>query len=344
MMAARTTAGPSLLALGAVLALTPAAGAQPARYFPASTEIVVTVNVRQILESDLLKGKKEAVDLVKTMVESQLQQNDEAYQYIKELSFDPFRDLDGITTVSEASTDPAKALAIFTGRFDAKKFHKAAERAAKEHGDIVKLTRAGKHHVVEVIPPGDEKAYYVTLVDGKTLLVSQGKATLKDALSRAAQETPAELKKEVRDLLASRDKKASLSFAATGNAVGKLLEASKDPRIAQAAPIIAKLLEKVSGFNGSVTLGNDVQFQLGVGTNDPATAKEFAQQAVFGLLILNAAVAKEAQKNPQLAPALDVVKTLRASAQGNTFILRGHVPAAVIGQGLKDFFNRVQPK
>jgi hypothetical protein len=342
-----------LLALGAALTLAPAGRAvEPRKFYPAATEIVVTINFRQMLESDLLKGKKEAVVLAKTMLDGALQEKSaEGYKYFKELAFDPVRDLDRITLVSGASSDPAKVLVIINGRFDAKKFLATAEHAARDHGDHLKITRAGKHQVVEVTLPEESKNFFIAVVDGQTLLVSQGRTMLTAALGQGAKTEPAVLKKEVSDLLASRDKNASLSFLATGNAVGKLLTgnavgkllaASNDPRLAAVGPVLEKLLQKVVGFNGSITLGNDVRFQLGVGTTDAQTANDFASQANVGLILLRGMVAKKAKDDPRLASALDVVKTLRASAQGNTFIFRGQVPAAVLGRALKEAFNRYQ--
>jgi hypothetical protein len=333
-----------LLALEAALTLAPAGRAvEPRKFYPAATEIVVTINFRQMLESDLLKGKKEAVVLAKTMLDGALQEKSaEGYKYFKELAFDPVRDLDRITLVSGASSDPAKVLVIINGRFDAKKFLATAEHAARDHGDHLKITRAGKHQVVEVTLPEESKNFFIAVVDGQTLLVSQGRTMLTAALGQGAKTEPAVLKKEVSDLLASRDKNASLSFLATGNAVGKLLAASNDPRLAAVGPVLEKLLQKVVGFNGSITLGNDVRFQLGVGTTDAQTANDFASQANVGLILLRGMVAKKAKDDPRLASALDVVKTLRASAQGNTFIFRGQVPAAVLGRALKEAFNRYQ--
>jgi hypothetical protein len=340
-MTHRTLAALGLLALGVGPVLSPAARAEPAKYFPASTAIVVTVNVRQIRESDLAKEKKEAVDLLKVMLEGALQQNEEAAKYIKQLSFDPFQDLDGITAVGEASADPAKVLVLVTGRFDVRKFAATAAKAVRDHGDILKLSRVGKQPVVEVAPPGQDKTFYVALVDAKTLLISEGKATLEAALARAAAAKPAALKQEVKDFL-GRDynKKASLTSLAMREALGELLAASNDPNVVRASAALQGLLLKVVSVSVNVTLGNDVEFQLRVKAKNADTAKEFAVQANFLLLLLPGAVARKVQQDKALAPALDVVKTLRASAQGNTFILRGHVPAAVLGQALKEALNR----
>jgi hypothetical protein len=334
------TAG-RLLAVAAALTLAPVARADT-MYVPASSEVIVRVNLRQILESDLVKGHKEGLAFVKMMLESQLSQNAEMQKYLKDVSFDLFRDLDTITLALPASPDPSRALVILTGRFDPKKVTATAEEAAKAHGDVLKVTRSDKHALFEITPPRQGKAFHVALVGSTTLLAAQGKAVLTGALEQGQRE-PA-LKKEVKDLLASSDPKASLSFVATTPAVLKLLEASNDARVAQMAKALqsapSKDLEKVRGFVGNVTLGSDVQFALGAGTVDAEAAKNFVGQATFGLFAAQVAVAKMAKDDPRLAPAMDVLRTLKASAEGSTFFIRGHIPAAVIEQALKDATKR----
>jgi hypothetical protein len=341
MTAWRVPASICLVALFSVLAGPGRAAADDRRFYPADTEIIVSVNIRQMLESELVKGNKEGLDLLKAMVGGALQHNQEAQTYLREMGFDVFRDLDRITTVGGASADPNKVLVIVTGRFDAKKLSAAAEKAARDHGDVLKLSREGKHQVIEITPPGGEQhTVFVALTGGKTLLISPTRPLLTGALAQAAEEKEAHLKKEVADLLASQPKNPSVGFVATGAALGKLLAASKNPQVAQAAPIAEKILQKIDGFNSSITLASDVQFQLGVGTKDAETAKQFQQQAAFGLVLLPGLLAKEVEKNPQLAPLLDVVKTLRPTAQGNTFIIRGRVPPETLAKLLKGALNR----
>jgi len=335
MLIMRTAGRLCLPALAILLASWSRSAADEVQFFPADTEFVVSVHFRQMLESELVKSNKESLDLLKGMME----QNAQAQKYLKELGFDPFRDLDGVTVVSPASADPARILVLITGKFQPRKFAATAARAARENGDVVKTSRSGKHEIIEITLPGKNEATFVALADAKTLVASQSKSILIGALNQGGSDKEPELKKEVKDLLTSRAKDASASFAATGAAVGKLLAASKDPRIAGMGPVMAKFLEKIDGFNGSITLAADVQFQLGVGTKTAEAAKEFAQQAQIGLPIVGFALAKQAKDNPKLAPVMDILRTLRASAEGNTFIIRGRVPAEVVQKALKGGFN-----
>src|SRR5687768_6979247 len=57
-----------LLTLAAALAATPVSAQEVAKFFPADTEIVISVSFRQALESELFKDKKEQLDAFKAMV------------------------------------------------------------------------------------------------------------------------------------------------------------------------------------------------------------------------------------------------------------------------------------
>jgi hypothetical protein len=333
-----------LVILAAAFPLAPAARAQT-KHLPPDTEAILTLNVRQVLEADLVKGQK---GLLKNLLDNFVNQNEEAQKYLKDLGFDVFRDVDRVTLAVPAAADPSKGLIIAAGRFDAKKLSAVARDAAQAHGDVLKVTRSGQHELIEVTPPGGEgKEVHLALAGPGTLFVAPTKAGLKQALARASGDQEPQLKKEFKELLGIYDKKASLSFLATKAAALQLLAASKDPNVANVARLLENdptgSLAKVVGFTGSLTLGKDVQFQVGVTAADADTAKEFINQANIGLIGAQIAVAKMARDNPQLAPAMDILRTLKASAQGNTFLIRGHVPPAVIEAALKQAGQNRQP-
>jgi hypothetical protein len=331
-----------LPALVFLLALPHPAVADNSNCFPADTELIISVNFKQMLASKLAKDNKEGLDLLKGMIK----QDENVQKLLQELGFDPFRDLDGITVVGPPSADPVEflavsnGLAVINGRFDQRKILATAEKVARENGEVVKITRAGKHQLIEIAVPGKGATFYVVLADATTLLVSQRKAIITAALARVGTDKEPQLKKEVRDLLASQAKEISAGFVATGPAVRKLMAAIPDPQAAKMAKGLDKLLDQIDGFNGSITLADDLHFQLGIGTKDAETAKLFAQGAPFGLLIVQGLLAKQAKDDPKLAALLPVLKTLTASSQGNTFILRGRVPAATLEKALKGALDR----
>ena len=57
--------------------------AADAKYLPSDAEIVVTVNVKQILDSDLLKKYKDGVEKAKGLIEQALPPDNPAAKYFK---------------------------------------------------------------------------------------------------------------------------------------------------------------------------------------------------------------------------------------------------------------------
>jgi hypothetical protein len=318
-----------MLALAAVLATGTRAQADP-KYFPANTELVVTVNVRQAIASEVLKDKQA---LAKGLLKDALQKDEQAQQYFKELGFDPFRDLERVTAVFPASVDPAQGLFIIHGKIDPKKFEDVAAKAAKDHGDVVKISRSGGKQIIAITPPGKDETTYLCLVSGKELLASQSKTVLNGALAQAGADGPAELNQAMKNLMPRLDKKASFNFLATAPALVKLAEKNNDPKTRKMAQ---PFIDKVAGFSGKVTLVSDIQFEIGVSTKEADEAKQFAQTAPFMLGVAKGIVAKMAKKDERLAPAVDVVNSLRVSAKGDTIFVNGRMSAEAAERLIKE--------
>jgi hypothetical protein len=329
--------GLCLTAVVALLAAAAPSAADNSKYFPADVEIILNVNLKQVMDSELVQGKKETVAIFKAMAEQALQQNEEAAKFFKELGFDPFRDLQGVSVAMPGSTDPTKGIVIVNGTVDAKRFAKVSAEVARVHGDVVKLTKVGKRQVVEVTPPGEDKTVCLCLAEPNVLLLTQGKAAMEAALERggkAGAGKGAGLKKEVRDLLASSDPKASLSFVATSAALIKLSENENFPEKLRDLNV-GKTLEKMTGFNGSVTLKKEIEFQLGVGTANKESAAQFAFGASLGLNFAKQTLTNMAKDDERVALVLPVVNTLSAKANGTTVVIRGQVTVEVLEKALK---------
>ena len=68
-----------------------------------------------------------------------------------------------------------------------------------------------------------------------------------------------------------------------------------------------------------------------------ATAKDFAQKANAGLNIVRFLVAQKAQQDERLLPVADAVKTLRATSEGSTLILRAEMSVDNIQKLMQNF-------
>jgi hypothetical protein len=319
--------GGLLLALGA-LATLPAARAADSKLLPDDTELVFSINVRQILDSELVKANKEAMDQAKLALENEAGDN-AAMKYLKSTGFDIFRDLHSITVAGNGGKEPT--VFIIRGTFDPAKLAATAEQAAKENPGTIKITKSGERNVYEFAANSASKAF-ASVVDGKMLVVTASESGLTDALERLAGNKKTTLKKEFAVLLDTVNDQQSVNFVATGAALAKLAQNEQVPN-GQAA---AMALQNIDGLSGALTVTKEVQFQIGINARDEAGAKKMAQDGTGMLLGAQFLMAQQAKKDDKLAPLIDIVKTLRITTQGSNVLLRGNVSFDVVEKLMKN--------
>src|SRR5438093_5770418 len=70
--------------------------AQPTKLLPNDTELIVSINLQQILKSELMQANKAMLDLAKGKITEKLEEKG-LTKYIKKADFDQYRDLKSIT-------------------------------------------------------------------------------------------------------------------------------------------------------------------------------------------------------------------------------------------------------
>jgi hypothetical protein len=318
----------------------PGAGAADLKYLPEDTEIVLSLNFRQIVDSPLVKAQKDAAAKVKMRVEDALAalvekafgENKEVQKYLKATGFDVFRDLNAVTVALRGGHDKKVALAIIEGNFDPEKFHAAAAAAVKDHGDVISVSESDNYKIIEVSAPNDHSGV-VVLVNKNTILAGPSKDRVKAALVRARASEPGKLKKELKLLLATTSDKESISALATGTALSKLTDKAAVPN----AQKLGEFLNKIDGLSGTVTFSDNVRLQLSVLAKDENSAMQLAQAANFGLLMAKGVAAQKAKEDPNYVPLVDIANTFRATAQGTSLILRGEITVSNIEKLMKAF-------
>ena len=103
------------LLAGALLALVmPVRAAEVDKYLPADAEFVSHLNVRQLLDSAVVK--KHAVEKLRDLLKGQ----EHASSVLEALGFDPFKDLTSITGAGSSLEPDGKAWFIAHGQLDRK--------------------------------------------------------------------------------------------------------------------------------------------------------------------------------------------------------------------------------
>lgn len=312
----------SLALLTGVLLTGPARAAEVDRFLPGDTEVVLTLNVRQLLDSPL--GKKQVVETIKTF----LKDHDEVQKVLESLGLDLFKDVDRVTLAAPASPDNDKGLFLVHGRFDKAKFQARAEQAAKDNSDNFRILKepdgaGGKYTIWEVSLPELQQPLFAALLDKGPFVFSPGKDYVISALNKAAGREKPELKsKALRDLLDKTDPKASLTLSAVGNALAKVLPVDIGP--------VRATLEKAEAVGAGLTVGDDVKLTAALAARDTAAAKEISDGLTDTLNQVLAVVALAAVKHKQFVPLVEVLKSIKVGLKERVVTIKAEIGADLV--------------
>src|SRR5262245_23273510 len=92
----RTLFAGCLLSLAAAPAVRPAGAAEVEKYLPEDAEVVATVNIKQLLESELVK--KHALEMIKDAIKN----NTGAQKQLSDLGLNPLTDFERVTLAGTA--------------------------------------------------------------------------------------------------------------------------------------------------------------------------------------------------------------------------------------------------
>jgi hypothetical protein len=302
-------------------------------YLPPDTQIVVTVNIRQILNSELAKAHPEVIGKLKVHLEDALS-DEEVSKYLKAAGFCFFEDLTCVTFAHPGGHEPDAGLLILEGRFSPKKVYAAAADAAEKRARVVSIKTTGKHRIIEVAPPQGKRAF-IAVPSQQVMFVSANNDHLQSALVRFDANEVGEPAKELKALLENTSTKQSVSAVATGNALATFFEHAKIPNAQGAAPVF----KSINGLSLTITVARDVQFELGISTKDEKSVQMLLQQTNFVLLFVKGLAATKAKEDERFRPLIDICNTLRASAQGVSLLFRGEVSVENIEKLRRNFHD-----
>lgn len=303
----------------------PASAAEVDKLLPADTEFVVNINIRQVLGSELLK--KFGLDKAKEALKNE----GPVSEVLQSLGFDPFKDLDRLTIASPGGAEQDRGLIIIRGTFDTEKFNARAAEVQKANADALKLHKVadgsgGQHLVYEAMIPDQPVSIFVAIAGKDVILASPGKDYVVDGLKRMTGKAAAGLRnKDMQTLLEKMDEKQSLSIAGLGSALaksGNLPDNAKD------------MLEKLEAIGGGLTVTDEVKLEIVLAAKTPEAAKEIDKTVGDGLNQALGLVALFAGQKKELAPAIDVLKTVRSTAKGKLVTIKGQVTADIIEKAL----------
>jgi hypothetical protein len=281
---------PLLGAALAALCLTASARAVSAdKRTPADAEVIVSVDVSQILDSEIFK-KYAKEELEKALL------NEKVKKELDAVGLDPLKDVHKLL-ITSAGTEKPKVLIVAYGKFDVDKMKAAAEKAAKDKPDELKIATEDGKTIYEG-KGGDGKDFYAYLdPNGETVLASTEKDYLMAAIANKS-EGPSKEMKEVLDKVGGKE---SIWLAALITKEIKKQMAS--------TPQAKDLAPKLEAVTGTINVANDVVTNLVIHTTDAKAAADVKKilNQVKPLLTLAAQGAGE-EAGPVLSEVVDNLK------------------------------------
>jgi hypothetical protein len=289
------------------------------KYLPPNAEMALTLNLKQIVNSELFQDKKVLVDTAKAFVQGKLEETP-LKEYFDKAGFDLFRDLHSVTITTDGSKDLDSLFIAVEGNFNTEKWVDLAKSAARDSGDVLKVTKNGNVNIFELTPRANEKTIYAGLIGDSVLVAAPTREALNATITRV-KSNEATLKPGFKKLLETTSNKQSFSMVTSGTGIAKGLENA--PRVPGGD--IGGLLAGLDGLSFSITLTKDITFQLAGAARDEESAKQMASQGDVGLRLAKAFLTQKANEDDKMQLATDVLNTLKITTQGSNVILRGAV-------------------
>lgn len=316
----------ALLVLG--LAVPAARSATPDRLLPAEADTIASINVRQILDSDI--SKKYALEQIKQALEGK-----DAKALLTDMGLDPLKDIDRlvVATIDTSRTD-TKFLIIVHGNFDPQKLFTAAEVQTKKDGDKFSMIKDGSTVMFKYQPQNGDPPIYGTVVNDKTVIAASDKKLIANALA-AEKDGPAKLKPELTALLKKMDDKASVY------AVSLVKDKFKDAKLPGGGNIpidlsgFEKVLPNAETIAVTVKISVDVNVEVSFGMKDDESANEMQNTLDDLLKQIKPLAALAGAADARAKPLADVLATIKTTAKNKDVIVTGKVTGAEIGRMIK---------
>jgi hypothetical protein len=301
------------------------------KFLPDDSGGVFVFNIKQIVASPLYtKNFQKQVD--------ELLKKDEVQTILKDAGLDPHKDIDRIilTIVPSTGNGLSGPFVVCEGRFDLTKLQAATEAAGKKYGGV-KPVEMGKTKVYELAIPGS--ASFLALVDKNTVIFAESKDYIAEALEKAGGKRKTEFKsKGLADLVEKMDPKQIFSIAATGDMImGGGVSTNAMGVVTRHVMTLGQ--QGIDALTGGLTIEDTVIKGKGTLTTPNAeTAKKVSAEFEAGLARAIDEVTKMATVQKELAPLVDVLKSVKVSAKDEKFTVEGQGGAEAIEALIKSFF------
>ncbi len=292
-----------------------AGAAETDKFLPDRSEAVVTVHVKQLVESPLFK--EHLAGLKQTIKDLQL-----GRVGFKLLGFDPFADVERLVFAFGGNPNQNQPVCLVQGTFDTAKIETAAEKAAKDGKGAVRREKVNERVFYSVKLDADDEPVYFGLLGAGMVIVAGDQDSIVEALDKKAGTRKPELRKEVQQLLAKADTRHAIAVASLSQPLSF-------------GGFLGNIAGNLQHITGGVVLGEDIKLEIALAARDAANAKQAAGTLEERLNQAKAIVAVLVTKQKEFSPLADLLSGVRVAAKGSDVAFRVTVSKELIDNVLK---------
>ena len=317
----------ALTLLGVTLAAAvlgaPACAADIDKYLPDQTLLVVSLNVKQLLNAPLLKSDEKAYK----------QGLAEATKALEGFGVDPAKDVNRVVFAAGEEMKAKGFLVLVVGHFDPAKLQAKLDELAKDPKNNLKAIEVdgakvyqGKVPQQNMPAPGarlPERVYFTVLDEGH-MGVALDEGALKDALAKKSGARKADVKKKVLDLIGQMSPQQTVALVVV------------PPPEALAGSPVAGLTD----VTGGVTVSDGVKTELKFATKDANAAKTLAQLIEDGLNQAKQFIPAIAGSQPGFGPLVvaivkELMDSIKTTAKQDAVIVQSTISKEFIEKNSK---------
>jgi hypothetical protein len=323
----------ALLTVATTAAAAPAPPARPdlSRFLLDDTDFVVVVNVKQILASPAFTKnyQKQVQELLGGAA---------VKPWLEGTGFDPLKDVERVIAVMGRSCHPADQpgeagpVVFVQGRFDPDKLRAKADKMAESMPTLLKAHTVGDVKVFELRGAAGSIGF-VCLLDRGTAVFAPRKDQIAEAQARFAGKKKVELKhKALKPLLDKMNPDDSVGFVGLGSMVTGSTTMVKADGMKTTRTVTYRTLgdEGIASIQGAVTVGDEAKGRVTLTAKSDEQAMKLAKGMTDGLGMAKAELQRVVEKQPQFAPVLNVLQSVRIGSKGRTITLEGQGDAEAV--------------
>lgn len=287
------------------------------KYLPDDATAVFALNVKQLIDTALFK--KHFEEKLKRI----LKDNPIAQLGLIARGIDPLKDISNLVgAFAELGPGEVKGLYICQGHFDAARMRVSWETEGLKPVNVPDGS-GGYYRLYELELPQPSKPMFFAVVGEGTFVYSFGKADVIEACTKGAGRRKTVLKdKNLQGLLDQVDQRQTLWLAATGSlrAGNRTLQEELD----------------VESVMGGITVAEELRAEVMLTAVSAAAAEKINEETIRGLVQATTNLVAEVEKQKELAPLLDVLRTVKSTAREKTVTITGHIARAIINKLLDE--------